>query len=216
MRTTEIIEAYMRLLESETRIREAHIGLLAQAQTEMALGRRFVETLLRPRTEGMRARYPDRQFPSSGFAMGGRIPPPGLFVPPARNITNVSFEVPGQPDGLNSFDGLITSFLQSLATDSETDTPLRTAGITAQELESVSSTRLWTAENDSEALPHCTITLQPFEPGDTVRRLDVCGHEFGCRALARAMSVQATCPLCRRNVRAPQEMPQRTSGDRAG
>jgi hypothetical protein len=46
----------------------------------------------------------------------------------------------------------------------------------------------------------CPITLEPFIDGETVRRINGCGHVFRDAALLRWFQRNSNCPVCRRNL----------------
>ncbi len=46
----------------------------------------------------------------------------------------------------------------------------------------------------------CPITLEPFQEGETVRRINGCGHVFRDAALRRWFQRNNNCPVCRRGL----------------
>ena len=47
----------------------------------------------------------------------------------------------------------------------------------------------------------CPITLEDFEPGESLTKINVCGHVFRTAALRNWFMRHHQCPVCRRNVR---------------
>ena len=194
MRTSNVVEAYMRLLESENRIREAQLRLFADAQREAAHGRLFVENLIRRGTRDTAVASGQNQ----GFHPFG--PFVSQFGPTEFAVSSVAFEAPETDlTTQNTFDGF-TELFRRLATGTNTQHQ-SPSPISRAEIEELTTTRVWNAE-DNNALTECPITLQPFAQGDIVRRLNICGHEFTSDAIIRALSTNPTCPLCRANIHA--------------
>jgi hypothetical protein len=47
----------------------------------------------------------------------------------------------------------------------------------------------------------CPITLEEFEPGESVTKINVCGHVFRAAALRSWFEQHHLCPVCRRDIR---------------
>lgn len=46
----------------------------------------------------------------------------------------------------------------------------------------------------------CPITLEDFEPGESVTKIKVCGHVFRAAALRSWLNQHQLCPVCRRDI----------------
>ena len=59
-----------------------------------------------------------------------------------------------------------------------------------------------TIPNTSEESDHrtCPITLEDFEPGESVTKIKVCGHVFRATALRSWLNRHQLCPVCRRDI----------------
>ena len=59
-----------------------------------------------------------------------------------------------------------------------------------------------TIPNTSEESDHrtCPITLEDFEPGESVTKIKVCGHVFRAAALRSWLNRHQLCPVCRRDI----------------
>jgi len=53
---------------------------------------------------------------------------------------------------------------------------------------------------EGHADKECSICLNDFDQGDTIRRLRVCGHAFHKSCIDLWLLRRADCPLCKRNV----------------
>lgn len=199
MRTSQIVEAYMRLLEGENRIREATTQLALEATREAAAGRRFAESLIR------------RSFSRDSLSRAGRHVRDATHAPhttpfsttwPSSDfaVSSVSF---GVAPNLNSPFGGLSEFIRTITEEQQDPSQ---EGMTMEAIENATSTRSWSSE-DSDDLPRCPITLQPFSDGDIVRRLDVCGHEFSSDAIVQVLTDRPSCPLCRADARATTAEP---------
>ncbi|WVZ72793.1 hypothetical protein U9M48_021200 [Paspalum notatum var. saurae] len=57
-----------------------------------------------------------------------------------------------------------------------------------------------TTTTASSALVDCPVCLGPAEPGEMVRRLPKCGHEFHADCVDAWLLKHSTCPVCRAAV----------------
>ena len=59
-----------------------------------------------------------------------------------------------------------------------------------------------TIPDTSEESNHrtCPITLEDFEPGESVTKIKVCGHVFRATALRSWLNRHQLCPVCRRDI----------------
>jgi hypothetical protein len=200
MHTSNVVETYMRLLESETRIREAQLRLFADAQREAAHRRLFVESLIRREIQDTAVDSRRNQIFHPFGQIGSQV---GRFGPTEFAVSSVTFEAPEtELTTQTTFDGF-TELFRRLATEPnpQYQSSLSPSPISRAEIEELTTTRVWIIE-DNDAITECPITLQPFAPGDIVRRLNTCGHEFGSDAIIRALATTPTCPLCRANIHA--------------
>ena len=53
----------------------------------------------------------------------------------------------------------------------------------------------------------CPITLEDFEPGESVIKINVCGHVFRASALRNWFEQHRVCPVCRRDITVPLSEP---------
>jgi hypothetical protein len=76
------------------------------------------------------------------------------------------------------------------------------AGLSPSEIKALpSETTCSACDAEVEAACECSICLNGLEPGDTVRRLPLCGHTFHRSCIDLWLLRSADCPLCKRSVR---------------
>lgn len=207
MRSNGIVEAYIRLLESENRIREAQLELLTNAQTTASRGRALLEHLIRQNTASARSNRQTNSMHPFG-PIGSRFEPFGTSDFAVSSVTI------GPPENYGTFSSLSELFRRAAA-QSDQDRGERRQ-LSPEEIEHLTTTRTW-HDGDDSGLTECPITLQPFTDGDIVRKINVCGHEFASEAIIRALSGNPTCPLCRAHVRtASQDVPSTGSNNDVG
>jgi len=185
MRTSHLLEAYMRLLESENRIREQQLQLFIASQQEAATSRRFAESMLQRETRRVdRDSGPSRYQPFASMS---------ALRDPEMAVASWSFDfAPTNSQGIDAFANLFRNLGQGSNSGHETLTP--------EEIERATTLLEWD-ESMSGEIAHCPVTLQRLSPGDPIRRVNMCGHMFSAAALERVLRDSVLCPLCRANMR---------------
>jgi len=181
MRTSQIVEAYIRLLESENRIREQQLQLAIAGQHEAAAGRRFAELLIqremRRAPQTLTSRTTNSGDPSS------RLP-----------MSSVSVEF--APLGGSAFE----SFADFVRRINNVGSEEHEQALTSEEIDRATTGLRW-EESMAEDTPRCPVTLQQFVEGDQLLKINRCGHVFSDQGLRRVLEDSSICPLCRCNLR---------------
>ena len=112
-------------------------------------------------------------------------PPMPAATSPIRSSTNVADNM-----------WLFTYLLQP--------TEQNTSPLTAEEISSATRTYGYTAELSTDLSGNqCPISLDHFQVGDVICKINGCGHVFKRRALMQWFRRSSSCPVCRYNVRQP-------------
>jgi hypothetical protein len=83
-------------------------------------------------------------------------------------------------------------------------TEQNTSPLTAEEISSATRTYGYTAELSTDLSGNqCPISLDHFQVGDVICKINGCGHVFKRRALMQWFRRSSSCPVCRYNVRQP-------------
>ena len=83
-------------------------------------------------------------------------------------------------------------------------TEQNTSPLTAEEISSSTRTYGYTAELSVDLSGNqCPISLDHFQVGDVICKINGCGHAFKRRALMQWFRRSSSCPVCRYNVRQP-------------
>ena len=83
-------------------------------------------------------------------------------------------------------------------------TDQNTSPLTAEEISSATRTYGYTAELSVDLSGNqCPISLDHFQVGDVICKINGCGHAFKRRALMQWFRRSSSCPVCRYNVRQP-------------
>jgi rubrerythrin len=112
-----------------------------------------------------------------------RTTPNSTATNSAENTTPAAF-----PRSTYIYTQLYTPSSQSAQSD---------AGITSQQLED--ATTLMTYDSSMNET-RCPISLDAFEPGQSILKINVCGHVFSENALKSWCNRHSSCPLCRKSL----------------
>lgn len=185
MRSSELIERYISIVERENEIRDSQIRLLRDSQLAAQEARRFVEMMIS--REMMTPRQPSRRR----NPLGRPVPPPPPPEPPQMEMHGISIDIPASMAGGEL--GLLRQLFGFLEEPQAT-------GLTDAQIDDACSSREWDEASDAEQLPTCPITLGRFSQGDMVKKVRRCGHEFSAGAITQALRTSPLCPLCRADV----------------
>ena len=98
---------------------------------------------------------------------------------------------------------IYTQLYAPFSQQSETET-----GITNEQLESATVLMNYDASINET---RCPISLDAFEPGQQVLKINVCGHVFSENALREWCNRHSSCPLCRKSLIEDDEQPPTAS-----
>jgi hypothetical protein len=154
----------------------------SQATTARSLQQpRFGRSSNPPRS----TRAPTARFPPTQHLRTESAPPMPAATSPIRSPTTVADNM-----------WLFTYLLQPTEQD--------TSPLTAEEISSATRTYGYTAELSVDLSGNqCPISLDHFQVGDVICKINGCGHAFKRRALMQWFRRSSSCPVCRYNVRQP-------------
>ena len=184
MRSSELIERYVSIVERENALRDSQIQLLSDSQFAAQEARRFLEMMIT--REMMTPRQPSRRR----NPLGRPVPPPPP-EPPQMEVHGISIDIPAAAAGGEL--GLLRQLFGFMEEPQAT-------GLTDAQIDDACGSREWDETADAEQLPTCPITLERFSQGDRVKKVRRCGHEFSAGAITQALRTSPLCPLCRANV----------------
>ena len=192
MRTNELIERYVSIVERENEIRSEQIRLLRDSQHTVDDARRFIEMMIMrdiPSHISSHQRNPlGRPYPTQPTQ------PTQPTHPTQMEMHGISIDIPAS--AVSGELGLIRQLFGFLEESSAT----RLTGLTDEEIDAACISRGWDETIDCEELPTCPITLERFSQGDMVKKIRRCGHEFSAGAITQALRLSPLCPLCRATV----------------
>ena len=186
MRSSELIERYIAMVERENALRDSQIRLLSDSQLAAQETRRFIEMMIS--REMIMPRQPSRRRNPLGRPVP---PPPPPAEPPQMGMHGISIDIPATMAG-----GELGLLRQLFGLMEEPTSP----GLTDEQIDAACMSREWDESTDAEQLPTCPITLERFSQGDMVKKVRRCGHEFSAGAITQALRTSPLCPLCRTNV----------------
>ena len=207
MRTNELIERYVSIVEQENEIRSEQIRLLRDSLHTVDDARRFIEMMImreipshissprrnplgRPQptqsTRSTRSTQPTRSTRSTQSTQSTQSP--------QMEMHGISIDIPAS--AVSGELGLLRQLFGFLEEPSAT----RFTGLTDEEIDTACISREWDETIDCEELPTCPITLERFSQGDMVKKIRRCGHEFSAGAITQALRLSPLCPLCRATV----------------
>ena len=201
MRTNELIERYVSIVERENEIRSEQIRLLRDSQHTVDDVRRFIEMMIMreipshissPRRNPLGRPQPTRSTRSTQSTQPTQSTQ--STQSPQMEMHGISIDIPAS--AVSGELGLLRQLFGFLEEPSAT----RFTGLTDEEIDTACISREWDETIDCEELPTCPITLERFSQGDMVKKIRRCGHEFSAGAITQALRLSPLCPLCRATV----------------
>ena len=191
MNPSQLIERYLALVEEEARFRRIQLMVLQEGSQSATAARNFIERYILREQRNTRTTA-ESQY-TTATATTSTTEEDGVW------LQSMSFELPATAFmDSNSSMPAFSSFLQRLANPERVRR--RERGLTDSDISAACEDREWSQTTDADNIPMCPISLQPFNDGDAVRRIRVCGHEFSTEAITTALRTNASCPLCRADV----------------
>ena len=192
MRSSELIERYVAMVERENELRASQLRLLNDSQQAAHDARHFIEMMISREMVG-----PQPTTRGNPLARPVPVPrrpqpqPQPQQQPPQMEVHGISIDIPASMAGgeLGLLQHLF-GFLEEPASQ----------GLTDAEIDQACISREWDETTDTEQLPTCPITLARFSQGDRIKKIRRCGHEFSADAITQALRISPMCPLCRGNV----------------
>ena len=198
MRTNELIERYVSIVERENEIRSEQIRLLRDSQHTVDDVRRFIEMMIMreiPSHISSPRRNPlGRPQPTQSTRSTQPTQSTQSTQSPQMEMHGISIDIPAS--AVSGELGLLRQLFGFLEEPSAT----RFTGLTDEEIDTACISREWDETIDCEELPTCPITLERFSQGDMVKKIRRCGHEFSAGAITQALRLSPLCPLCRATV----------------